>query len=140
MAIERTLSILKPDVTRRNITGRINTRFEEAGLRIVAQRRLWLTSAQAEKFYAVHAGRSFFNDLCEMMVSGPVVVQVLEGEDAVARNREIMGATNPANAADGTIRKEFGESIEANSVHGSDSAETAAREICFFFNEMDVVG
>jgi nucleoside-diphosphate kinase len=140
MAIERTLSILKPDVTRRNITGRINTRFEEAGLRIVAQRRLWLTRAQAEKFYAVHAGRSFFNDLCEMMVSAPVVVQVLEGEDAIARNREIMGATNPANAADGTIRKEFGESIEANSVHGSDSAETAAREICFFFNEMDVVG
>lgn len=140
MAIERTLSILKPDVTRRNITGKINARFEEAGLRIVAQRRLRLTREQAEKFYAVHAGRSFFDDLCEFMISGPVVVQVLEGENAIALNREIMGATNPANAAEGTIRKEFGESIEANSVHGSDSAETAAREISFFFSEMDIVG
>lgn len=140
MAIERTLSILKPDVTRRNITGLINARFEEAGLRIVAQRRLWLTRTQAEKFYAVHTGRAFFNDLCEFMTSGPVVVQVLEGEDAIARNREIMGATNPANAAEGTIRREFGESIEANSVHGSDSPETAAWEVSFFFCEMDVVG
>ncbi|MGB8275440.1 MAG: nucleoside-diphosphate kinase [Alphaproteobacteria bacterium] len=140
MAIERTLSIIKPDATRRNLTGRINARFEEAGLRIVAQKRLRLTREQAERFYAVHAKRSFFNDLCNFMVSGPVVAQVLEGENAVARNREIMGATNPANAADGTIRKEFGESVEANSVHGSDAPDTAAREVAFFFSEMEIVG
>lgn len=140
MAVERTLSIVKPDATRRNLTGAINARFEQAGLRIVAQKRIRLTRAQAEGFYAVHAERAFFNDLCEFMVSGPVVVQVLEGENAVARNREIMGATNPANAAPGTIRKDFAESIEANSVHGSDSAENAAREIRFFFSEIEIVG
>ena len=140
MAIERTLSIIKPDATRRNLTGRINARFEEGGLHIVAQRRLRLTRAQAEQFYAVHANRSFVNDLCTFMTSGPVVVQVLEGENAIARNREIMGATNPANAADGTIRKEFGESVEANSVHGSDAPDTAAREVAFFFAEVDIVG
>ena len=140
MAIERTLSIIKPDATRRNITGLINARLEAAGLRVVAQRRVHLTPQQAQRFYAVHAERAFFNDLCEFMVSGPVVAQVLEGEDAVARNREVMGATNPANAADGTIRKEFGESIEANSVHGSDSPENAATEISFFFSQVDIVG
>ena len=117
MAVERTLSIIKPDATRRNLTGQINARLEEAGLRIVAQRRVRLTLEQARQFYAVHASRAFFDDLCEFMVSGPVVAQVLEGEDAIARNRDAMGATNPANAADGTIRKAFGESIEANSVH-----------------------
>ncbi len=140
MAIERTLSIVKPDATRRNITGLINARLEEAGLSIVAQRRVHLTHDDAEKFYAVHAERSFFNDLCVFMASGPVVVQVLEGDNAVALNRDIMGATNPANADDGTIRKEFGESIEANSVHGSDSPENAAQEIAFFFSELDIVG
>ncbi|MEM7654248.1 MAG: nucleoside-diphosphate kinase, partial [Pseudomonadota bacterium] len=119
MATERTLSIIKPDATRRNLTGQINARFESAGLRIVAQRRVQLTQEQAGKFYAVHAERPFFNDLCSFMTSGPVVVQVLEGENAVAKNREIMGATNPANADAGTIRKDFAESIEANSVHGS---------------------
>jgi len=140
MAIERTLSIIKPDATRRNITGAINARLEESGLCIIAQRRLRLTRAQAERFYAVHAERAFFDELCNFMISGPVVVQVLEGEDAIARNREVMGATNPANANDGTIRKDFGESIEANSVHGSDSAENAAIEIAFMFCEMDIVG
>jgi len=140
MATERTLSIIKPDATRRNLTGRINARFEEAGLRIIAQRRVKLTLEQAQAFYAVHAERSFFNDLCSFMTSGPVVVQVLEGENAILRNREIMGATNPANAESGTIRKDFGESVEANSVHGSDSAETAAREIHFFFSDIDLVG
>ena len=140
MAVERTLSIIKPDATRRNLTGKINDRFEEAGLRIVAQRRILLTRAQAEAFYAVHAERSFFNELVEFMISGSVVVQVLEGENAIARNREIMGSTNPANAAEGTIRKDFAESIEANSVHGSDSPENAAREISFFFAEVDIVG
>ncbi len=139
MAVERTLSILKPDATRRNITGRIITRLEEAGLRIVAQKRLRLTRDQAERFYAVHAERSFYGELCTFMSSGPVVVQVLEGEDAVARNREVMGATNPANAAEGTIRREFGETIEANSVHGSDSVETAAFEIAFFFGETEII-
>ena len=139
MAVERTLSIIKPDATARNLTGAINARFEEAGLRIVAQRRLQLTLDQAKAFYAVHAERAFFDSLCEFMASGPVVAQVLEGEDAIARNREIMGATNPANADDGTIRKDFAESIEANSVHGSDSAETAAFEISFFFAEIDIV-
>ena len=140
MAIERTLSILKPDATRRNLTGQINTRFEQGGLRIVAQKRLRLTRAQAEAFYAVHAGRAFFNDLCEFMTSGPVVVQVLEGENAIARNREVMGATNPANAAKGTIRRDFGESIESNSVHGSDLPENAAKEIAYFFSQYEIVG
>ena len=140
MAIERTLSIIKPDATRRNLTGSINARFEDAGLRIIAQKRIRLDLAQAERFYEVHRERAFFSDLCEFMISGPVVVQVLEGKDAIVRNREIMGATNPANAADGTIRKDFGESIEANSVHGSDSPENAAQEIAFFFSELDIVG
>ena len=137
---ERTLSILKPDATRRNLTGQINARLEAAGLRIVAQKRLHLTTAQAEAFYGVHRERGFFRDLVTFMTSGPVVVQVLEGDNAVARNREIMGATNPANAAPGTIRKEFAESIEANSVHGSDSAENAASEISFFFAGTEIVG
>ena len=140
MAVERTLSIIKPDATRRNLTGQINARFEDAGLRIVAQRRVRLTREQAELFYDVHAERAFFDSLCDFMTSGPVVVQVLEGEDAIAKNREIMGATNPANAEDGTIRKDFAESIEANSVHGSDAPETAEREISFFFSALDIVG
>lgn len=140
MAIERTFSIIKPDATRRNLTGKINAKFEAAGLRIVAQRRIQMTDAQAKKFYEVHAARPFYNDLVKFMTSGPVVVQVLEGENAVAKNREIMGATNPANADAGTIRKEFAESIEANSVHGSDSAENAAIEISYFFAGADIVG
>ena len=140
MALERTLSILKPDATRRNITGKINARFEEAGLRIVAQKRIALTRANAEAFYAVHRERPFFDELCAFMTSGPVVVQVLEGEDAVERNRELMGATDPAKAEDGTIRRDFAESIEANSVHGSDSAHNAATEIRFFFGELEIVG
>ena len=140
MALERTLSIIKPDATRRNLTGKINARFEDAGLRIVAQKRVQLTRTQAEKFYEVHAERPFFKDLVEFMISGPVVVQVLEGDNAVARNREIMGATNPANAAPGTIRKDFAESIESNSVHGSDSAENAAREVAFFFSGIEIAG
>ncbi len=140
MAIERTLSIIKPDATRRNVTGAILDRLEKAGLRVVAQKRLRLTRAQAEAFYAVHRERPFFDSLCTFMTSGPVVVQVLEGEDAIARNREVMGATNPAEAAPGTIRRDFAENIEANSVHGSDSAETAAREIAFFFSEIEIVG
>lgn len=140
MAIERTFSIIKPDATKRNITGKIIAKFEEAGLRVVAQRRIQMTKDQAESFYGVHRERPFFNDLVAFMTSGPVVVQVLEGENAVARNREIMGATNPADAAEGTIRKEFAESIEANSVHGSDAPETAAEEIAFFFKEEEVVG
>ena len=131
---------MKPDATRRNLTGKINAKIEDAGLRIIAQKRLCLSKEQAQKFYAVHAERSFFNDLCEYMISGPVVVQVLEGEDAVAKYREVMGATNPANAAEGTIRKEFAESIEANSVHGSDSEENAANEIAFFFSQIEIVG
>ena len=137
---ERTLSIIKPDATRRNLTGKVNAKFEDAGLRIVAQKRIQLSRAQAEAFYGVHKERPFFNDLCNFMISGPVVVQVLEGENAVARNREVMGATNPANAAPGTIRKEFAESIEANSVHGSDSAENAAIEIAYFFAGTEIVG
>jgi nucleoside-diphosphate kinase len=137
---ERTLSIIKPDATRRNLTGKINARFEEKGLRIVAQKRLRLSRAQAEQFYAVHKARPFFNSLCDFMTSGPVVVQVLEGDNAVARNREIMGATDPAKAAAGTIRKDFAESIEANSAHGSDSAENAAIEIAFFFSGLEIVG
>lgn len=140
MAVERTLSIIKPDATRRNLTGKINARFEEQGLRIVAQKRLQLTKAQAEAFYDVHRERSFFGELVDFMISGPVVVQVLEGENAVVRNREIMGATNPANADAGTIRADFAESIEANSVHGSDSPENAAREISFFFSEIEIAG
>ena len=140
MAVERTLSILKPDATRRNLTGAINQRFENAGLNIVAQRRLRLTVEQAEQFYAVHAERAFYGDLCSYMTSGPVVAQVLEGENAVLRNREVMGATNPTNASAGTIRKDFGESVEANSVHGSDSLENAAIEIAYFFAETDIVG
>ena len=140
MAIERTLSIIKPDATRRNLTGKINQRFEDAGLRIIAQKRLQLTRGQAEGFYAVHKERAFFGELCDFMTSGPVVVQVLEGEDAVLKNREIMGATNPANADEGTIRKDFAESIEANSVHGSDAPETAAEEISYFFSQIEVVG
>jgi nucleoside-diphosphate kinase len=140
MATERTLSILKPDATRRNLTGRINARFEEAGLRIVAQKRLHLSRAQAEGFYAVHRERPFFNDLCTFMTSGPVVVQVLEGPNAVAANREIMGATDPAKAKQGTIRADFAESIEANSAHGSDSLENAAKEIAFFFSGIEIVG
>ncbi len=139
MAAERTLSILKPDATRRNLTGKINAKFEEAGLRIVAQKRIRMSRAQAEGFYAVHKERPFFNDLCTFMVSGPVVVQVLEGPNAVAKNREIMGATNPANAEAGTIRKEFAESIEANSVHGSDSLENAKNEIAYFFKDEEIV-
>src|SRR5438132_13247192 len=132
MTIERTLSIIKPDATRRNLTGAINDRFERKGLRIVAQKRIRLSPAQAESFYEVHAQRPFYRSLVDFMTSGPVVVQVLEGPDAVARNREVMGATDPAKAAAGTIRKDFAESIEANSVHGSDSPEAAAQEIAFF--------
>jgi len=138
MAIERTLSILKPDATRRNLTGKINARFEERGLRIVAQKRLQLSQAQAEQFYAVHKARPFFRDLVTFMISGPVVVQVLEGENAVAVNREIMGATDPKKAEPGTIRRDFAESIEANSVHGSDSAENARTEIAFFFSGAEI--
>lgn len=140
MAIERTFSIIKPDATKRNITGKIVTCLEEAGLRVIAQKRLRLSRDQAEGFYAVHKERPFYKDLCDFMTSGPVVVQILEGEDAVAKNREVMGATNPADAAPGTIRALFAESIEANSVHGSDAAETAATEIAFFFNEAEIVG
>jgi nucleoside-diphosphate kinase len=140
MAVERTLSILKPDATRRNLTGAINAVIEEAGLRIVAQKRIWMSEGQAEGFYAVHKERPFFRDLVSFMISGPVVVQVLEGENAMAKYRDVMGATNPANAAEGTIRKRFAESIEANSVHGSDSLENAEREIAFFFNDQEIVG
>ncbi|MBM3553999.1 MAG: nucleoside-diphosphate kinase [Alphaproteobacteria bacterium] len=140
MAKDRTLSIIKPDATRRNLTGAINAVIEKAGLRIVAQKRLHLTRGQAEGFYAVHKDRPFFNSLCAFMTSGPVVVQVLEGDNAVAKYREVMGATNPANAADGTIRKLFAESIEANSVHGSDSQENAAIETAYFFAKIEIVG
>lgn len=140
MAVERTFSIIKPDATRRNLTGKINAKLEEAGLRIIAQKRVKLTRDQAEGFYAVHRARPFFKDLCNFMTSGPVVLQVLEGENAIAKNREVMGATNPANAEAGTIRKEFAESIEANSVHGSDAPETAAEEIAYFFSKCELVG
>jgi nucleoside-diphosphate kinase len=140
MSVERTFSIIKPDATRRNLTGAVNQKLEAAGLRIVGQKRLHLTEAQAKAFYAVHAARPFYGELVSFMISGPVVVQVLEGENAVAKNREIMGATNPANAEAGTIRKEFAESIEANSVHGSDSLENAKNEIAFFFSESEIVG
>ncbi len=140
LATERTLSIIKPDATARNLTGRINAKFEEAGLRIVAQKRILLTLAQAEAFYAVHRERPFFGELTEFMASGPVVVQVLEGDGAIAKNREVMGATNPADAAPGTIRAEFAQSVGENSVHGSDAAETAAAEIAFFFAGVEIVG
>ena len=140
MAIERTFSILKPDATRRNLTGKINAVLEEAGLRIVAQKRIHMTTAQAETFYGAHKERGFFRDLVTFMTSGPVVVQVLEGENAILKNREVMGATNPANADAGTIRKLFAESIEANSVHGSDSPEAAATEIAYFFAGTEIVG
>ena len=140
MAVQRTLSIIKPDATRRNQTGAINQRFEDAGLRIVAQKRVWLSRPQAEAFYTVHKERPFFGSLVDFMTSGPVVVQVLEGEDAIAKNREVMGATDPAKADEGTIRKDFAESIEANSVHGSDAPETAAIEIPFFFSSIEIVG
>ena len=140
MAVERTLSIIKPDATRRNLTGQIITKLETAGLRVVAQKRLRLTRGQAETFYAVHSERPFYGSLVEFMTSGPVVVQVLEGENAVAANRDVMGATDPSKAEPGTIRKEFAESIEANSAHGSDSAENAANEIRFFFSDLEIVG
>ncbi len=138
--IQRTLSILKPDATRRNLTGKINAKLEAANLKIIAQKRLQLSLAQAQAFYAAHAERAFFGELCQFMTSGTVVAQVLEGKHAIANYREIMGATNPANAAEGTIRREFAESIEANSVHGSDSEENAAKEIAFFFSNLEIVG
>lgn len=140
MSLQRTLSIIKPDATRRNLTGAINKVIEDSGLRIIAQKRLHLTRAMAEAFYDVHRERAFFDELCDFMISEPVVVQVLEGEDAVVRYRDVMGATNPANAEEGTIRKLFAESIGENSVHGSDSIENAAREISFFFAEIEITG
>ncbi len=140
MALERTFSIIKPDATRRNLTGKVIAKLEDGGLRVIAQKRIRMTKAQAEGFYAVHKDRPFFGELVEFMMSGPVVVQVLEGENAVVRNREIMGATNPAEADAGTIRAEFAESIGENSVHGSDAADTAAQEITFFFSEDEIVG
>jgi len=140
MAVTRTFSIIKPDATRRNLTGAITKMLEEAGLRVVASRRIRMTREQAEGFYAVHRERPFYNDLCTFMTSGPVVVQVLEGENAVLRNREVMGATNPEQAAEGSIRKTYAESIEANSVHGSDSDENAQTEIAFFFRPDEIVG
>ena len=140
MTIERTLSIIKPDATRRNLIGKIIARFEEKNLRVVAQKKLQLTLEQVQRFYYVHRERSFYNELCSFMISGPVVAMVLEGENAVLKNRDIMGATNPANAEPGTIRADFAESIEANSVHGSDSLENAAQEIAFFFSGLEIVG
>ncbi len=140
MAVERTLSIIKPDATARNITGRINAMLEAGGLRIIAQRRLRLTKTDAQAFYAVHRERSFYDELCEYMSSGPVVAQVLEGENAILRNRDVMGATNPANAAEGTIRKACGLNVQENAVHGSDSPENAVKEIGFFFCDLDIVG
>ncbi len=140
MAIERTFSIIKPDATARNLTGKIAAMLEAAGLRIIAQKRLHMTRTQAEGFYAVHKARPFFGELCDYMISGPVVVQVLQGDNAIARNREVMGATDPAKAADGTIRKTYGEGIERNCVHGSDAPETAAQEIAYFFAEIEIVG
>lgn len=140
MAKQRTLSIIKPDATRRNLTGAINKKIEESGLRIIAQKRMQLTDAQAGKFYEVHKERPFYGELVEFMTSGPVVVQALEGDDAVAKYRDVMGNTNPANAEPGTIRAEYAENIGANSVHGSDSEENAAREIAFFFGEIELVG
>ena len=140
MAVSRTFSIIKPDATRRNLTGAVTKMLEDAGLRVVASKRIRMSREQAEGFYAVHKDRPFYADLCGFMTSGPVVVQVLEGEDAVKRNRDVMGATNPAQADEGTIRKAFAESIEANSVHGSDSDENAAAEITFFFRDDEIVG
>ena len=140
MAIERTFSMIKPDATKRNLTGQIVARFEAAGLRVVASKRLWLSLRQAQAFYAVHAARPFYGELCEFMSSGPIVAQVLEGENAILKNREVMGATNPANADAGTIRKDFALSIGENSVHGSDAPETAAEEIAFFFSGLEIVG
>ncbi len=140
MATERTLSIIKPDATKRNLTGKINAKFEEAGLRIVAQKRIHLTKAQAGKFYEVHAARPFYDELTTFMASAPVVVQVLEGDNAISKNRDVMGATNPADAAPGTVRAEFAESVGENSVHGSDAPETAAEEIAFFFSDLEIVG
>ena len=139
MSVERTLSIIKPDATKRNLTGLINAKFEKAGLRIIAQKRLQLTRSMAEKFYEIHKDRPFFNDLVDFMISGPVIVQVLEGDNAVKLNRDVMGATNPDDAEEGTIRKEFAESIEANSVHGSDSLENAQNEVSFFFANIELV-
>lgn len=140
MSVERTFSMIKPDATRRNLTGRINAKLEEAGLRIVAQKRVWMSRRQAEAFYAVHKGRPFFDELCAFMSSGPTIVQVLEGEGAIAKNREVMGATDPAKAAAGTIRKEFATSIGENSVHGSDAPDTAKGEIAYWFTESEIVG
>ncbi len=140
MAVEQTLSIIKPDATRRNLTGAISARLEEAGLRIVGQKRIRLSREQAEAFYDVHKERPFYDSLCDFMTSGPVVVQVLEAESAVALNREVMGATNPAEADPDTIRADFAESLEANSVHGSDSPDNAAREVAFFFSDGEIVG
>jgi len=140
MAIERTFSMIKPDATARNQTGAITKMLEDAGLRIIASKRVWMSQRQAEGFYAVHKDRPFFGELCDFMASGPTVVQVLEGENAVAKNREVMGATNPADAAEGTIRKAFAQSIGENSVHGSDAAETAAQEIAYWFSETEIVG
>ena len=140
MAIERTLSIIKPDATKRNLTGKINAKFEEAGLRIIAQKRIHLSKAQAGVFYEVHSERPFYGELCDFMASEPVVVQVLEGEGAILKNREVMGATNPAEAAAGTIRAEFAESVGENSVHGSDAPETAVAEIAYFFSGLELVG
>lgn len=140
MAVERTLSMIKPDATKRNLTGVINARLEEAGLRIVAQKRVWMTRQQAEGFYAVHRGRPFYDELCDFMSSGPTVVQVLEGEDAIARNREVMGATDPAKADPGTIRRDFATSIGENAVHGSDAPDTARFEIAYWFAEVEIVG
>ncbi|HHG89213.1 MAG TPA: nucleoside-diphosphate kinase [Devosia sp.] len=140
MAVQRTFSIIKPDATKRNLTGKIIAKFEDAGLRVVASKRIHMTREQAEGFYAVHKERPFFGELVDFMISEPVVVQVLEGEDAIAKNREVMGATNPAEAANGTIRKEFALSIGENSVHGSDAPETAAEEIAYFFSEEEIVG
>jgi nucleoside-diphosphate kinase len=140
MTLERTFSIIKPDATRRNLTGKINAKFEDAGLRVVAQKRIHMTKAQAGVFYGVHAERPFYDELCEFMSSAPVIVQVLEGENAITRNREIMGATNPADAAPGTVRADFAESVGENSVHGSDAPETAAIEIAYFFSGLELVG
>lgn len=140
MAIERTFSMIKPDATKRNLTGAIVAKLEESGLRVVAQKRVWMSRRQAEAFYAVHRERPFFDELCGFMSSGPTVVQVLEGDDAITKNREVMGATNPAEAAEGTIRKMFSLSIGENSVHGSDATETAAEEIAYWFSGTEIVG
>ena len=140
MGLERTFSIIKPDATRRNLTGKINAKFEEAGLRVIAQKRIHMTKEQAGKFYEVHAERPFYDELCDFMSSEPVIVQVLEGESAISKNREVMGATNPADAAPGTIRADFAESMGENSVHGSDAPETAAIEIAYFFSGIELVG